>query len=139
MKLIPHLLILIVVLASCKPKEPSADAKAAFNGSIPKPVSIEPGNEALIVTGGPIEYTEGATKSGDKVFFSLITDPQLGDEGYQIEITNQLLSQPTSPQVYSTVLKLSISSELRPQKAPSSLQARSATIQHSAGVVLCST
>jgi hexosaminidase len=92
MKLIPHLLILIVVLASCKPKEASSDAKAAFAGSIPKPVSVEPGNEALTITGGPVEYKEGTTKVGDKVFFSLITDAQLGDEGYEININTESIT-----------------------------------------------
>jgi len=92
MKFIPHLLILLAVLGSCKPKEPSPEAKAAFVGSIPKPVSAEPGNESLVITGGPIEFKEGDTKSGDKVFFSLITDSQLGDEGYEINITSESIT-----------------------------------------------
>lgn len=91
MKFIPHLLFL-TILISCGPRQASQEAKDAFVSSIPKPVSVQPGNESLIVKGEPAVYTEGATKSREKVFFSQITDSELGDEGYEINITPESIT-----------------------------------------------
>lgn len=91
MKFLPHVLILAVLISSCKPKEASPEAKDAFVSVIPKPVLVEPGVGSLTIK-EPVQYAEGATKSGDKVFFATINDPELGDEGYQIDITNESIT-----------------------------------------------
>jgi len=94
MKLISSLssVVLVTLLISCSnPKTASPEAKQAPLDLIPKASLVETGNVALIVT-QPIEYKEGATKSGDNVFFSLITDAELGEEGYQIEITGESIT-----------------------------------------------
>lgn len=92
MKFLPLLLVTALVWTSCKPREASPEAKDAFVSLIPKPVVVEPGNQSIILKGDPIVYQEGVTKIGDKVFLSQITDAELGDEGYQIEITTESIT-----------------------------------------------
>lgn len=94
MKFLPHVLLLAVLFASCKPKEATPEAKDAFVSIIPKPVSAQLGEDSasLVITTAPITFKEGDTKFGDKVFFSLITDPELGDEGYEINVTTESIT-----------------------------------------------
>jgi hexosaminidase len=90
MKLTLALLFVLALAVSCK-KEVSQEVKDAVISVIPKPTSVQPG-EGSITIAEPITFTEGSTKSGEKVFFSLISDPELGDEGYQVDITNESIT-----------------------------------------------
>lgn len=94
MKLIPSLslVVLIAVMISCNEVEKaSSEAKQAPLNLIPKATTVETGDDAIKIEEA-VTYTDGATKSGDKVFFSLITDPELGDEGYEINVTPESIT-----------------------------------------------
>jgi hexosaminidase len=94
MKLLPQLsfIVLVVLLISCSEKEKaSSEAKQAPFDLIPKARVVETGDDALTIS-EPVTYTEGATKSGSKVFFSIVSDPELGDEGYEINVTTESIT-----------------------------------------------
>lgn len=94
MKLIPQLFFVVAtlfVISSCN-KEATPETITAFAGTIPKVRSLQPGTERIVYTGDPIVYTEGATKVGNNLFFSLVSDPEIGDEGYEINITNESIT-----------------------------------------------
>jgi hexosaminidase len=82
---------LVLVLTSCN-KEVSEEVKQAPHDLIPKASSVEVGNESITIPKDAITYSEGSTKSGEKLFFSLITDPELGDEGYEINISTESIT-----------------------------------------------
>lgn len=95
MKLFTLKYLSIVLVActaiSCEKKLASPEAKQLPLDLIPKAVSVQMGEDALMLS-EPVIYTDGATKSGDNVFFSMISDPQLGDEGYEINITTESIT-----------------------------------------------
>jgi hexosaminidase len=106
-------IVLVSFLSSCK-KEASPKAKEAVLNVIPKPLSVQPAEGAYVITGkttvyadmsiegisGVAEYitsTLGVQLSetrtgGDQVYLSIVTDAELGDEGYEIDVNSESIS-----------------------------------------------
>jgi hexosaminidase len=82
---------LVLVLTSCN-KKVTEEVKQAPHDLIPKASSVEVGDESITIPKDAITYTEGSMKSGEKLFFSLVTDPELGDEGYEINISTESIT-----------------------------------------------
>ncbi len=110
--------VLLLGLTSCKPPVPPTDLSK--ENIIPQPISITATGNAFVLTDdsdifveGPEELkqigqyladklnpstrfdmkvasTTGAPKSGN-IYLTLSADPQLGEEGYELNITNNLL------------------------------------------------
>ena len=101
--------LVLLSVSSCK-EAASPEAKQAPLDLIPKAVSVQPGEDAFIISNNTSVYAAGATEVGDfaasvlgvkssgersdknQIFLSTITDPELGDEGYEIDITDESIS-----------------------------------------------
>jgi len=94
MKLVPQLsfLLLLILLASCK-EAASPEAKQAPLDLIPKAVSVQPGNESLVVKDISFSGSDSSGARADNpVYFATVSDPELGEEGYEINITPESIT-----------------------------------------------
>lgn len=105
--------VLLSFLAACK-KEASPEARDAFVSAIPKPVSVQPAEGTYFITGKTTVYADKSAEDvagvagylastlglqqseerspGNQVFLSIVTDKELGDEGYEITINDESIS-----------------------------------------------